>query len=71
MPDLKVYTPEEAARVLKCKSVRTIYNRLRAGHMPGRKVGNHWLIEEEALRKWITEGPPAPEDLTQPKPQVP
>ena len=54
MPDeiIKTYTPEDAAEALRC-TPRSVYNYLRKGKMPGRKIGGRWKILEEDLREFI------------------
>jgi excisionase family DNA binding protein len=43
-----ILTPEEAARYLRVHS-QTIYRRLRAGKLPGAKVGDQWRIRKADL----------------------
>jgi len=54
---IKLYTPEQAAKVLQC-TTRCVYNYLWRGVIPGRKIGGRWKIEEETLRRWIIDGRP-------------
>lgn len=49
---MKVYTPQEAAVVLKL-STRTVYNLLRSGQIKARKVGNLWRISEKSLEGFL------------------
>ncbi len=48
----KLLTPEEAADILGI-SVYTLKDFLRAGKLPGVKVGKLWRIEEIALKAYI------------------
>ena len=49
-------TPEEVANVLKL-TVRTVYEYLRSGKLPGRKVGGtSWRILESDLEDFIRTG---------------
>lgn len=49
---LKLYTPEEVAELLRC-TPRCVYNYLRRGKMPGRKLGGRWLILEDDLHAYL------------------
>jgi len=44
----QILTPEEAARYLRVHS-QTVYRRLRAGKLPGAKVGDQWRIRKADL----------------------
>jgi len=55
--EIKTYTPEDAAEALRC-TPRCIYNYLRQGKMPGRKIGGRWKILEEDLREFLRTGTP-------------
>ena len=44
----QIFTPEEAARYLRVHS-QTVYRRLRAGKLPGAKVGDQWRIRKADL----------------------
>ena len=48
MVQAETLTPEEVAHILKVKPV-TVYRALRAGKMPGRKVGRLWRIPRRAF----------------------
>jgi len=50
--DLKVYTPEEAAKILKL-SPKTVRKYLREGELKGAKLGKEWRITEEQLREFL------------------
>ena len=47
--------PEEAAKMLGLKASK-VYDLLRAGQMPGRKVGKYWLVPMAALVEWQPKG---------------
>jgi excisionase family DNA binding protein len=46
--DHDTITPEEAAHLLRVNT-HTVYRALRAGKLPGGKVGNQWRISRTAL----------------------
>ena len=50
--EIKTYTPEDAAEALRC-TPRCVYNYLRQGKMPGRKIGGRWKILEEDLKDFL------------------
>ena len=47
-----VRTAEEAAAFLRV-NVKTVYNAISAGQMPGRKVGNRTIILRDAMLSWL------------------
>ena len=47
-----VLTAEEAAAFLRV-NVKTVYNAISAGQMPGRKVGNRTIILRDAMLSWL------------------
>ncbi len=49
------YTPEEAARVLRCTR-RSVYNYIRDGYLKASKMGRTWRITEEHLEEFINRG---------------
>lgn len=51
----EVLTPEQAAEFLSV-SVSTVYRELRAGRLPGLKVGQQWRIGRAALLDMLTGG---------------
>ncbi len=51
---MKLYTPEEVAEILSVKE-STVRHWMRAGIMPGIKIGKFWRIPEEALTKYLAE----------------
>lgn len=57
MGDLKVFTLEEAAAILKVNK-RFLYPYLEAGKLKGAKIGRAWRITEEDLRDFISKGAP-------------
>jgi len=48
----KILTPEEASRYLRVHS-QTIYRRLRAGKLPGAKIGDQWRIRKADLDEYL------------------
>lgn len=48
----EVLTPEEAAAILKV-TPRTVYEWLKKGRIPGRKIGKVWRIPGERLERWV------------------
>lgn len=49
---LLAMTVEECANALRVHP-RTILDLLREGKFPGRKVGNGWRIEPDAVKRWL------------------
>ena len=47
-------TVNEAARRLR-RSIEQVRRYLREGRLPGRRIGQQWFIEEEALVRWRPE----------------
>ena len=47
-----VLTVEEVAVFLRV-NVKTVYNAISAGQMPGRKVGNRTVILRDAMLNWL------------------
>lgn len=45
-------TVDEAAEALRVHP-RTVLDMLRDGRFPGRKVGNGWRIDPEAVKRWL------------------
>ena len=50
--DLRVFTPEEVATILKM-SARTVFHLLREGDINGFRVGKAWRISERELRRLL------------------
>lgn len=48
----RIFTPGEAARYLRVHS-QTVYRRLRAGKLPGAKVGDQWRIRKADLEEYL------------------
>lgn len=55
MTEIKLYTPEEAAQLLKVTR-RSIYTYLKSGNLEAVKIGNGWRISQEALEKFLSQG---------------
>lgn len=55
MEHKEVLTAEEAAEFLGFK-VYTIREKVKAGEIPGRKVGKEWRFTRSALLDWINDG---------------
>ena len=51
----KIYTPDDLVELLKIPK-KTIMDHLRAGKLPGVKIGKHWRVSEEALDKYLDPG---------------
>src|SRR5262249_3208591 len=49
---LKVFTVAEAASVLRV-DVNVIVTAISSGELPGNRIGNHWRIDQDALRRWL------------------
>ncbi len=52
MPDIKIYTPEEAARILKVTR-RSVYGYIKSGRLRAAKVGKGWRVTEESIRELL------------------
>lgn len=50
----EIMTIEEAARYLQIGK-RSLYNLVKSGKIPGKKVLNKWRFEKESLRTWVGE----------------
>jgi excisionase family DNA binding protein len=51
--DPDVLTVDEAAEMLGVH-VRTVYAELRAGRLPGRKVGRSWRLHRDGIATWLS-----------------
>jgi excisionase family DNA binding protein len=51
--DPDVLTVDEAAEMLGVH-VRTVYAELRAGRLPGRKVGRSWRLHRDGITAWLS-----------------
>lgn len=60
MADLKVYTLNEVADILKVTK-RTLYNYIKAEQLPAVKMGKYWRITEENLQTFISKDTPVVE----------
>lgn len=61
MADIKVYTLDEVADILKVTK-RTLYNYVKAGKLPAVKIGKYWRVSEESLQTFISTGTPIIEE---------
>jgi len=52
--DIKVYTPDEVAEILKVTPA-TIRDMLRKGKLKGTQIGRHWRVTEEEIRRFLEE----------------
>ena len=57
MADIKVYTLDEVAEILKVTK-RTLYNYVKAGTLHAVKMGKYWRVPEENLQAFISTGTP-------------
>lgn len=57
MDNLKVYTLDEVAEILKVTK-RTLYNYLKAGTLPAVKIGKSYRITEANLQEFISRDTP-------------
>ena len=48
----QVLTPDEVAKILQV-SVNHVYNQLKAGVIPGFKLGSTWRISRKKFDKWL------------------
>ena len=55
MPDIKVYTLEEVADILKVTR-RTLYTYIKEGKLPAVKMGKYWRVTEENLKQFLNTG---------------
>ena len=58
--DLKTYTPEEAARILKVTR-RTLYSYLASGALRSAKLGRIWRITPRDIEEFLAERRPSAE----------
>ncbi len=52
MTDIKVYTLDEIEVLLKV-SLRTLYRYIKNGRLKANKIGNKWIVTEQALKDFI------------------
>lgn len=57
MADIKVYTLDEVADILKVTK-RTLYNYVKEGKLTAVKMGKYWRVSEENLQAFISIGSP-------------
>lgn len=57
MTDLKVYTLDEVADILKVTK-RTLYNYIKAGELPAIKMGKYWRVTQENLQSFVSKDTP-------------
>lgn len=57
MADIKVYTLDEVADILKVTK-RTLYNYVKEGKLTAVKMGKYWRVSEENLQAFISTGSP-------------
>lgn len=55
MAEIKVYTVEEVASVLKL-TTRTVYSYIKSGQLKASKIGKYWRVSETALKAFIERG---------------
>jgi excisionase family DNA binding protein len=48
----RIFTPEDLVKLLDIPK-KTIMDHLRAGKIPGKKIGKHWRISEEAFDEYM------------------
>lgn len=53
MNDIKVYTFDEVADILKVTK-QTLYNYIKAGTLHAVKMGKYWRVSEESLQAFIS-----------------
>ena len=57
MNDIKVYTLDEVADILKV-SRRTLYTYVKEGKLPAVKMGKYWRVTEDSLQAFLSTGTP-------------
>ena len=55
MAEIKVYTVEEVASVLKL-TTHTVYSYIKSGQLKASKIGKYWRVSEAALKAFIDRG---------------
>lgn len=45
-------TPEEVAQILRKPSAKRVYDLIHQHHLPARRIGHSFLIEEAELQAW-------------------
>jgi len=51
----EILTIQEAASFLQIGK-RSLYNLVKEGKVPGKKILNKWRFERESLKAWVREG---------------
>ena len=52
--EMKFYTPEEAKEILRYKTIKTIYRKLKSGELPAKRTpSGRYLISEESLNAFL------------------
>ncbi len=59
-----ILTADEVAKYLQIKK-RTLYNKIRNGEIPARRLGKKWLFEKENLLKWFSQKESIPEEKSE------
>lgn len=59
MADIKVYTLDEVAAILKVTR-RTLYTWITAGQLKAVKIGKYWRVSEQTLQDFAAKGTKAP-----------
>lgn len=57
MADIKVYTLDEVADILKVTK-RTLYNYVKEGKLQAFKMGKYWRITDDKLQAFLSTGSP-------------
>lgn len=55
-----ILTPREVAQIARMR-LKTVYDLLDAGDMPGRRIGTRWRIPADALMRWLGDRDAEPE----------
>ena len=58
MADIKVYTLDEVADIMKVTK-RTLYNYVKEGKLPAVKMGKYWRVSQESLQAFMSTQFPA------------
>ncbi len=53
MTEPLIHNPDEVAEMLKLDR-KTVYEGLKRGEIPGRRVGRRWIIPHAALIEWLS-----------------
>lgn len=57
MADIKVYTLDEVAEILKTTK-RTLYTYVKDGKLQAVKLGKYWRVTEDNLQSFLDKGTP-------------